>query len=87
MRTSSNASSPWASWAITITPRPARASRASSAQTVTGTTMKWYGVRRLMLGGTSSKLVHEAPCPVLARGAEEDGDDVTTRSTAAHVAA
>ena len=34
-----------------------------------------YGpVRRLMLGSTSTRLVHEAPCPVLVltRGAEAD---------------
>lgn len=40
---------------------------------VTGS--RGYGpVRRLMLGSTSTKLVHEAPCPVLVltRGAHED---------------
>jgi len=45
-----------------------------------------YGpLRRLMLGSTSSRLVHEAPCPVLvlARGAEHDvGDHGTVPATA-----
>lgn len=43
---------------------------------VTGS--RGYGpVRRVMLGSTSSKLVHQAPCPVLvlARGAEEEDDE------------
>jgi len=42
---------------------------------VTGS--RGYGpVRRLMLGSTSAKLVHEAPCPVLVltRGAEANGE-------------
>jgi nucleotide-binding universal stress UspA family protein len=50
---------------------------------VTGS--RGYGpLRRLTLGSTSSKLVHEAPCPVLvlARGAEEEVDDPTVTSSA-----
>jgi len=42
---------------------------------VTGS--RGYGpVRRLMLGSTSTKLVHEAPCPVLVltRGAEHEAE-------------
>jgi hypothetical protein len=38
-----------------------------------------------MLGSTSHKLVHEAPCPVLVltRTAMEHGDDAETVSTGA----
>ena len=46
-----------------------------------------YGpVRRLMLGSTSTKLVHEAPCPVLVltRGAEADTEHADAASVAAH---
>lgn len=46
-----------------------------------------YGpVRRLMLGSTSTRLVHEAPCPVLVltRGAEADAEHVGATSVAAH---
>ena len=48
-----------------------------------------YGpARRLMLGSTSSRLVHEAPCPVLvlARGAEHGVDDLGTPSATAQAA-
>jgi nucleotide-binding universal stress UspA family protein len=51
---------------------------------VTGS--RGYGpVRRLMLGSTSSKLVHEAPCPVLvlARGARDAAQEAETASIAA----
>ena len=47
-----------------------------------------YGpVRRLMLGSTSNKLVHEAPCPVLvitrsAHVTDEDAEDVPTTAQA-----
>jgi nucleotide-binding universal stress UspA family protein len=47
-----------------------------------------YGpVRRLMLGSTSSKLVHEAPCPVLvlARTTEDEAEDAATASAAGEV--
>lgn len=50
---------------------------------VTGS--RGYGpVRRLMLGSTSTRLVHEAPCPVLVltRGAEEEGDAAAEALTA-----
>ena len=50
---------------------------------VTGS--RGYGpVRRLMLGSTSSKLVHEAPCPVLVltRG-EQDSDQVAEAASGA----
>jgi nucleotide-binding universal stress UspA family protein len=46
-----------------------------------------YGpIRRLMLGSTSSKLVHEAPCPVLVltRGAREGNEAAEAVSAAAH---
>jgi nucleotide-binding universal stress UspA family protein len=45
-----------------------------------------YGpVRRLMLGSTSSKLVHDAPCPVLvlARTTHDEAEDAATTSAAA----
>jgi nucleotide-binding universal stress UspA family protein len=48
-----------------------------------------YGpVRRLMLGSTSGRLVHEAPCPVLvlARGAEQDVDELGASSATARAA-
>jgi nucleotide-binding universal stress UspA family protein len=51
---------------------------------VTGS--RGYGpIRRVMLGSTSHKLVHEAPCPVLVltRTAMEHGDDAETVSTGA----
>ena len=46
-----------------------------------------YGpVRRLMLGSTSTRLVREAPCPVLVltRGAEADAENGVAASVAAH---
>ena len=46
-----------------------------------------YGpVRRLMLGSTSTKLVHGAPCPVLVltRGAEADTEHADAAAVAAH---
>ena len=46
-----------------------------------------YGpVRRLMLGSTSTKLVHGAPCPVLVltRGAEADTEHADAASVAAY---
>jgi nucleotide-binding universal stress UspA family protein len=52
---------------------------------VTGS--RGYGpVRRLMLGSTSTRLVHEAPCPVLVltRGTEADGEPAGAGSAAAH---
>jgi nucleotide-binding universal stress UspA family protein len=52
---------------------------------VTGS--RGYGpVRRLMLGSTSTKLVHEAPCPVLVltRGAQDGNEAVEAASGAAH---
>jgi nucleotide-binding universal stress UspA family protein len=52
---------------------------------VTGS--RGYGpVRRLMLGSTSTKLVHEAPCPVLVltRGAQHDDQVAEAASGAAH---
>jgi nucleotide-binding universal stress UspA family protein len=51
---------------------------------VTGS--RGYGpVRRLMLGSTSSKLVHDAPCPVLVlpRGARDATDEAEAVPTAA----
>jgi nucleotide-binding universal stress UspA family protein len=51
---------------------------------VTGS--RGYGpVRRLMLGSTSAKLVHEAPCPVLVltRGAEADPEHAAAGSATA----
>jgi nucleotide-binding universal stress UspA family protein len=45
-----------------------------------------YGpIRRLMLGSTSSKLVHEAPCPVLVltRTTDDHADDAEATSAAA----
>jgi nucleotide-binding universal stress UspA family protein len=54
---------------------------------VTGS--RGYGpVRRLLLGSTTRKLVHEARCPVLvlARGAEHDGDELGAHSTTAEAA-
>jgi nucleotide-binding universal stress UspA family protein len=53
---------------------------------VTGS--RGYGpIRRLMLGSTSSKLVHEAPCPVLVltRTTEDLTADTEAASTAAQV--
>ena len=52
---------------------------------VTGS--RGYGpVRRLMLGSTSTRLVREAPCPVLVltRGAEADTEHADAASVAAH---
>ena len=52
---------------------------------VTGS--RGYGpVRRLMLGSTSTKLVHEAPCPVLVltRGAEDGSEAVKAAAAATH---
>jgi nucleotide-binding universal stress UspA family protein len=52
---------------------------------VTGS--RGYGpVRRLMLGSTSRRLVHEAPCPVLvlSRGAEHEAVDVTASPAVTH---
>jgi nucleotide-binding universal stress UspA family protein len=52
---------------------------------VTGS--RGYGpIRRLMLGSTSSKLVHEAPCPVLVltRGEQHDGPVAEAASGAVH---
>jgi nucleotide-binding universal stress UspA family protein len=51
---------------------------------VTGS--RGYGpVRRLMLGSTSAKLVHEAPCPVLVltRGAEAEAEHARAGAAAA----
>jgi nucleotide-binding universal stress UspA family protein len=48
-----------------------------------------YGpIRRLMLGSTSSKLVHSAPCPVLVttRSVEDDAEEATVRRSAARTA-
>ena len=52
---------------------------------VTGS--RGYGpVRRLMLGSTSTRLVREAPCPVLVltRGAEAESEHAGAASVAAH---
>ena len=52
---------------------------------VTGS--RGYGpVRRLMLGSTSTKLVHEAPCPVLVltRGAQDGNEAVEAAPAATH---
>ena len=52
---------------------------------VTGS--RGYGpIRRLMLGSTSSKLVHEAPCPVLVltRAARDETTDGGSAPAAAH---
>jgi nucleotide-binding universal stress UspA family protein len=52
---------------------------------VTGS--RGYGpIRRLMLGSTSSKLVHDAPCPVLVltRGELDDTQVAEATSSAAH---
>jgi nucleotide-binding universal stress UspA family protein len=46
-----------------------------------------YGpIRRVLLGSTSSKLVHRAPCPVLVttRSVEDDPAGAATASTRAH---
>lgn len=53
---------------------------------VTGS--RGYGpIRRLMLGSTSGKLVHDAPCPVLVltRAARDEATDGESAPAAAHV--